>query len=430
VCGPVASKFVPGRHLYCGVASGGNLECPLTEHPHTDLGTRGGAGKEPRAPAFAFLEFDDERDAQDAQRARNGCEFGGGRLRVEIAKGNFVSSTSRGPPRRSGFRARVLGLPEGASWQDVKDHMREAGDVGFASVERTSRGSEGVVPRPPRSPALISPVSAHSVRPIPPMAVCLQALSSTALRRTSTAPSASSTARSSSRGSQREPRCASRPTRAAAAGAGLTMAAARHLAARTATGEEATVVIAAAEAAAAMSALTAEAGAVTAPTAVVTAPTALTAVAIAPTAGVVAAPRSATARAHARAPPARRTPRAGRRCRLRGLTTTTAAPPATRRTPARLRRRSSSWQPPPILGSSGADNVEEESVSEALVDWALLRCPSPQRRFLSMLAVVAPSTSVLPCKVLLRRRKEILRLIQWEACERFRVPSTPNQIEE
>ena len=33
------------------------------------------------------------------------------------AKGNFVASSSRGPPRRSGFRARITGLPDQCSWQ-------------------------------------------------------------------------------------------------------------------------------------------------------------------------------------------------------------------------------------------------------------------------------------------------------------------------
>jgi hypothetical protein len=74
-------------------------------------------GKEPGASAFAFLEYDDPRDADDALRARDGHELAGARLRIELAKGNFISVSSRGPPRRSGFRARVTGLPESASWQ-------------------------------------------------------------------------------------------------------------------------------------------------------------------------------------------------------------------------------------------------------------------------------------------------------------------------
>lgn len=103
-------------------------------------------GRDQPSAAFAFLEFDDARDAEDAQRGRNGYEFAGQRIRVETAKGGFVAVSSRGPPRRSGFRARVTGLPDGASWQDLKDHMREAGDVGFSNIERGSGGNNaGVV---------------------------------------------------------------------------------------------------------------------------------------------------------------------------------------------------------------------------------------------------------------------------------------------
>ena len=35
-----------------------------------------------RPPTFAFVEFDDPRDAFDACRGRNGYDFAGGRLRV------------------------------------------------------------------------------------------------------------------------------------------------------------------------------------------------------------------------------------------------------------------------------------------------------------------------------------------------------------
>lgn len=38
-------------------------------------------------------------------------------------------------PLRSAYRVRVYGLPPTASWQDLKDHMRKAGDVGYANVE-------------------------------------------------------------------------------------------------------------------------------------------------------------------------------------------------------------------------------------------------------------------------------------------------------
>jgi len=67
--------------------------------------------------SFAFLEFEDARDAEDAIRARNGVEMSGTRIRVEMAKGGYVSASSRGPPKRSAFRVRVMGLPQSASWQ-------------------------------------------------------------------------------------------------------------------------------------------------------------------------------------------------------------------------------------------------------------------------------------------------------------------------
>lgn len=34
----------------------------------------------------------------------------------------------------------LLGLPPSGSWQDLKDHMREAGDVGYADVFRDGTG--------------------------------------------------------------------------------------------------------------------------------------------------------------------------------------------------------------------------------------------------------------------------------------------------
>ncbi|TNN81266.1 Serine/arginine-rich splicing factor 9 [Liparis tanakae] len=54
---------------------------------------------------FAFVRFEDPRDADDAVYGRNG-----------------------------------YGLPPTGSWQDLKDHMREAGDVCFADVQRDGEG--------------------------------------------------------------------------------------------------------------------------------------------------------------------------------------------------------------------------------------------------------------------------------------------------
>lgn len=103
------------------------------------------------------------RDAEDAVHARDGYDYDGYRLRVEFPRGggpsnNFrggrgagdsgrggrgemSNSRGRGPPaRRSQYRVLVTGLPPSGSWQDLKDHMREAGDVCFADVYKDGTG--------------------------------------------------------------------------------------------------------------------------------------------------------------------------------------------------------------------------------------------------------------------------------------------------
>jgi len=103
---------------------------------------------------FAFVRFEDPRDAEDAVFGRNGYGFGDSKLRVEYPRssgakfggggpreGGFGPRGRFGPPtRRSEFRVIVTGLPPSGSWQDLKDHMREAGDVCFADVQRDGEG--------------------------------------------------------------------------------------------------------------------------------------------------------------------------------------------------------------------------------------------------------------------------------------------------
>ncbi|KAK8567863.1 hypothetical protein V6N13_105811 [Hibiscus sabdariffa] len=103
-----------------------------------------------------FYKFEDPSDAEDAIRGRDGYNFDGCRIRVELAHGGRGQSSRReygggsrggrgqfGASRRSEFRVVVHGLPSSASWQDLKDHMRKAGDVCFAEVY--PEGAMGIV---------------------------------------------------------------------------------------------------------------------------------------------------------------------------------------------------------------------------------------------------------------------------------------------
>ncbi|GBE61666.1 splicing factor [Babesia ovata] len=95
--------------------------------------------------AFAFIEFEDARDARDAIKEKDGTDFLGKRLRVETpfaSKEDGRGSRRRGPgpPRRGRYLVEVSGLPASGSWQDLKDHMREAGECAHADVFRGGIG--------------------------------------------------------------------------------------------------------------------------------------------------------------------------------------------------------------------------------------------------------------------------------------------------
>lgn len=143
----------------------GNLPLDIRESEVEDLFYKYGRIVEielknpPRPPGYCFVEFESSRDAEDAIRGRDGYNFDGHSLRVELAHGGRGHSSSvgrgggygsgggsrHGISRRSEYRVIVRGLPSTASWQDLKDHMRKAGDVCFAQVFRDRDGTVGMV---------------------------------------------------------------------------------------------------------------------------------------------------------------------------------------------------------------------------------------------------------------------------------------------
>lgn len=107
---------------------------------------------------YAFVEFEDNRDADDAVYEMNGRELMGCRVSVEHARGiprrgeamgagarRAPAWTDRyGPPMRTPYRVIVENLSSRISWQDLKDYMRKEADVTFADAHRHAR-NEGIV---------------------------------------------------------------------------------------------------------------------------------------------------------------------------------------------------------------------------------------------------------------------------------------------
>ncbi|XP_008291717.1 serine/arginine-rich splicing factor 6 isoform X2 [Stegastes partitus] len=111
---------------------------------------------------YGFVEFEDMRDADDAVYELNGKELCGERVVIEHARGprrdgygfggrssgysnwNRSGRDKYGPPVRTEHRLIVENLSSRCSWQDLKDFMRQAGEVTYADAHK-GRANEGVI---------------------------------------------------------------------------------------------------------------------------------------------------------------------------------------------------------------------------------------------------------------------------------------------
>uniref|UniRef100_A0A3Q3APJ1 Serine and arginine rich splicing factor 4 n=1 Tax=Kryptolebias marmoratus TaxID=37003 RepID=A0A3Q3APJ1_KRYMA len=102
---------------------------------------------------YGFVEFDDPRDADDAVYDLNGKDLCGERVVVEHTKGprrdgggygRWAGRDRYGPPVRTDYRLIVENLSSRCSWQDLKDYMRQAGEVTYADTHK-GRKNEGVI---------------------------------------------------------------------------------------------------------------------------------------------------------------------------------------------------------------------------------------------------------------------------------------------
>jgi len=123
----------------------GNLRSEITERQLEDVFSpygeiRSVALKQQGGMYFAFVEFEDSRDAQAAIKARHGYNLKGCILRVELPR---AAAANQAKPRASTVKRLLIhGLPENVTWQELKEALKQsAGPVIFSDTKADGTSS-------------------------------------------------------------------------------------------------------------------------------------------------------------------------------------------------------------------------------------------------------------------------------------------------
>ena len=93
---------------------------------------------------YGFIFFDEKKDAEDAVKELVGRKLRGEKVTLEFAKGDGCEEGERRSTNFAQYRIKVENLSPTSSWQDLKDYMKQAGEVLYCKAHHDRRG-EGMV---------------------------------------------------------------------------------------------------------------------------------------------------------------------------------------------------------------------------------------------------------------------------------------------